>query len=65
MPKMDKSFKELTPKHQDMVTALAMGLSASEKSNTEISYTAQDVCSKFSLKRTSFAAVKANVSRRR
>lgn len=64
MPKVEKSFKELSPEHKDMVTALAMGLSASEKSDTEISYTAHDVCSKFGLKRSSFAAVKANITRR-
>ena len=65
MTKQEKAFKDLTPKQQDMVTALAIGLSASEHSKTELHYDANDICNKFELKRTSFAAVKANITRRK
>jgi hypothetical protein len=65
MAKVEKTFKELTLTQQDMVTALALGLTASEQSsNKKLNYTAQDICSRFDLKRTSFAAVKANITRR-
>lgn len=64
MAKLEKTFKDLSNKEKDMVTALALGLSASEKANAKLQYTSHDVCCKFGLKKTSFAAVKANITRR-
>lgn len=63
--KKDRTYKELNKRDQDMVLALAMGLSASKGADDEnkLAYTAEDVARKFRLSRRSLAAVQANVTR--
>lgn len=62
---VEKKFKELTQKDKDMVVTLAMGITASRDSNSPVNYNAKDVCDMFELKRSSYAAVQANITRRK
>lgn len=62
----ERMYKELNDKEQDMVLALALGLAASRgaSKDNKMNYTSEDVCKKFRLKKGSYAAVQANVTRR-
>ena len=61
----ERSYKELNRREQDMILALAMGLVSSRNTpkETRMNYNSSDICKKFRLKKTSYAAVQANITR--